>query len=87
MNIKYKYTKHQVARTVKADAFSNNKWYLIKCCNELRTTYQIKTLLFSAISKKGQLIIKIKKECLLNNDLKQLIKENKSYLKIERTLD
>ncbi|SHG56683.1 hypothetical protein [Flavobacterium defluvii] len=87
MNIEYKYTKHQVTRTAKADIFSNNKRYLIKCCYELRATYQIKILLSDAISKKGQLIIKVKKECLLKNDLKQLMKENKSHIKVERTLD
>ncbi|RYJ38032.1 hypothetical protein NU08_2935 [Flavobacterium anhuiense] len=80
MTIKYKYTKYQVARTAKADAFSNNKWYLIKCCDELRATYQIKILLSNAISKKGKLIVKVKKECLLKNDLKQLMKENKSKI-------
>ncbi|WJS95654.1 hypothetical protein NYQ10_04180 [Flavobacterium johnsoniae] len=87
MNNEYKNTKHQVARTAKADAFSNNKWYLIKCCSELKATYQIKLLLFNAISKKGQLIIRVKKKCLLNNDLKQLVKEYKSHLKIEKILN
>lgn len=87
MNIEYKYTKNQVTRTAKADIFSNNKWYLIKYCEELRATYQIKILLSNAISKRGQLIIKVKKECVLNNDLKQLIKENKSHFKIDRTLN
>lgn len=86
MHIECMYAKHQVMRTAMADDFFNNKWYLIKCCDELRATYQIKILLFNAIAKKGQLIIKVKKECLLGNDLKQLIKENKSFIKLEKTL-
>jgi len=86
MDIEYKYTKHQVARTSIADAISDKNWYLIKYCTELKSTYQIRMLLFLVISKKGRLIIRVRKECLLSDNLKKLIKENKPFAKLEKTL-
>ena len=82
--MEFKYTIHQVPRTSMADAIVNNKFYLIKNCLELKATYQIKMLLFIAQNKKSKLILKIKKECVLSAELKELAKNNKLSFKIEK---
>jgi len=81
--MEFKYTKHQVARGTMADAIYGNEYYLIKSCQNLYLTYQIKLLVYMAHSEGGKVIIKVNSNCKISKKLKKFQKENKKHLKIE----
>jgi hypothetical protein len=82
--MEYVYTKHQVTRGAMADAEDGNKMYLFKNVSFLRATYQIRLLAYRAITEGRKLIIRIPKHCKVDKVLRDLIKENKKHLKLER---
>jgi hypothetical protein len=81
--MKLKYTNKQVARTALPDAEKFNIMYLFKNVKRLRATYQILFLSEKAVDRKVRLIIKVPKECELDQFLKDLIAEHKKYVFLE----
>ena len=84
MSIKYRYTKHQVARGTRADAERNDAFFLIKSVSRLRLTYQIRLLTFQALQSRKKLIIRVPKHCELHPTLKAFQKEHAQLVRIER---
>lgn len=85
MDLRFKYTKHQVARGAKPDAESYDKFFLIKNVSELRATYQIRLLLYRANTEGKKLVIRIPKGAKIHSSLQELRREYRSLIKIERT--
>lgn len=65
-------TKHQVARTAMPDVESYDKIHLLKSALRLRATYQIRLLLYRAVQEGRTLVLNVKKDCALGDDLKDL---------------
>lgn len=84
MNIVYKYTKHQVARSTKPDAENHDKYYLIKNVSEIRATYQIRLLAYRAINEGKKLIIRVTNHTKIHPSLRDLQRECGKIIKIER---
>jgi hypothetical protein len=84
LNVHYLYTKHQVARSTRADAETNDAFYLLKNVSLLRLTYQIRLLTFRAFSSRRKLVLRIPARCRLHSTLKDFQKEQSKIVRIER---
>lgn len=82
--MEFKTTKHQVARSTRPDAETYDKIHLFKNTLMLRATYQVRLLLFKAVMEGRKFIINVKKECIIHDDLKDLVKKNRDSIKIVR---
>jgi hypothetical protein len=83
--MRFELTKRQVARGARPDAEQNGKIYLIKNTAELRATYQIRLLLYRAVSEGKKLVLDIPKECKLHVGLRELVREHRRHIEIART--
>lgn len=70
-------------KAVRSDREKDNRIYLIKACSKLKATYQIRLLLFQAVSEGKILVLCVKRECLFSNDLRRLQKAYKENFDIE----
>ena len=82
--MEFEMTKHQVARTARPDAESYDKILVLKSALTLRATYQVRLLLFRAVQEGRKLILNVKRECVLGDDLKALIKEHRKSIEVVR---
>ncbi len=78
-------TRRQVARGARPDAEVANKLYLIKNVSTLHATYQVRLLLYRAISEDKKLIVDVPKHCQLSGPLASLVKENRHHLQIVKS--
>lgn len=83
--MEFKYTKKQVARGTLPDAETYSEVILIKKCEVIYLTYQIKLLAYLACDKKKKLIIFTPKSTKIHNSLREFIRNNKKIIKIKRT--
>ncbi|WP_419688933.1 hypothetical protein ACN22W_18650 [Burkholderia theae] len=74
MELKRRYTSHQVARGTMPDAQKFNRMYLIKNVSALRATYQVRLLALMAVEGKKQLIIRVPKGCVFHESLEELMR-------------
>ena len=77
-------TRRHVARGTRADAETHDRLHLLKSCTKLKATYQIRLLLYRAIQEGKKLVLNVPKECVLQADLKALIKEHRSNIVVAR---
>lgn len=82
--MKYRYTRHQVARGSKADAEKGDTLYLLKYLTSLRLTYQIQLLTFLAKDNGGKLVIRLPSNCFVHPTLRAFQKEHSKVLRIEK---
>ena len=80
--MKYRFTKHQVARGSRADAERHNTLFLVKNVTFLRLTYQIKLLTFRAFESKLKLVIQIPSKCKLHDALRDYQREHSKVMQI-----
>lgn len=66
------------------DAETYDKIFLIKGASELRVTYQIRLLAFLAMKRDQKLIIAVRKECKIHEDLREFVKQYSKNVKIMR---
>ena len=83
--MEFSYTKHQTARSAKADAEVGDKVYLIKSVSKLRLTYQIKMLTYMAQTREKKFIIRLPKEAKIHASLNDFVRDMNGLIKIERT--
>lgn len=76
--------KENRLREVLPDVDYGDHYILIKASPELKLTFQIKSLVYKAILKEIQLILRISKDCDLSKKLEEFQKKNEKYFKIER---
>ncbi len=84
MNLRVKYTKHQVARGARADGEDHSFLYLIKNVSMLRLTYQIRLLTFRAFDTRRKLIIRIPEASKVHSTLHEFQKQHSKVIRIER---
>lgn len=82
--MEFKLTKHQVARTAKPDAEANDKMYVFKASSSLRTTYQIRMLLYKALLDNKKLELHVSSGCVISKDLKSLIAMHRKNIQVVR---
>jgi len=87
MDVKFRYTRHQVARGTRPDAETREALYLIKAASSLRLTYQIRLLAFYARESRRKLVLRIRRSCAVEAGLARFAKEHSRIVKIERTDD
>lgn len=80
----FRYTQHQVPRGARVDAESFDKLLLLKNVRSLRSTYQIRVLLFKAIEIRKKLVIVVPKNCEIHRSLMGLIREHQKVLRVEK---
>jgi hypothetical protein len=83
MDIRFRYTKHQVARGAFADATETGTILLLKNTSSLRLTYQIRLLTFRAINEKKRLVIEVPRHCKVDRSLSEFVKAQK-VVRIEK---
>lgn len=71
-----------ILKAVRADAQKDGKIYLVKACSKLKATYQIRMLLFQAISEDKVFVLCLNPDCLLSNPLKELQRTYKSNFEL-----
>lgn len=84
MNIEYRYTRHQVARSTRADFEGNDAFFLLKNVSLLRLTYQIRLLAFRASQSGRKLVIRVPSSCKLHPGLRGFQKEHSKLVRVER---
>ena len=82
--VEFRYTKHQVARGVRADAESFDKFFLLKNVSKMRLTYQVRLLTFRASESKKKVIIQVPKQCKIHASLRDFVQEFPKAIRIER---
>jgi hypothetical protein len=82
--MKYRYTRHQVARGTKADADRGDTLYLLKYVTLMRLTYQIQLLTFLAKDSGRTLVLRLPRNCVVHPTLKAFQKEHSKVLRIEK---
>jgi len=82
--MEFRYTKRQVARTSRADKEVQNELHLVKFVSNLRLTYQIRLLLFSAVETQCVLVLHVPARCRLSPELKSFLKVNRRNSRIRR---
>jgi hypothetical protein len=85
VDTEFAYTKHQTPRGARPDADIGNKLYLLKNVSELRLTYQIRLLAYSAHSKSKKLVIRLPKQAKVHASLRDFIRDSDGLVSIERT--
>lgn len=70
-------------KAVRSDGVKDGQIFLIKLCSKLKATYQIRMLLFQAISEDKILILCVKPDCLFSNNLRRLQLAYKSNFSIQ----
>lgn len=66
------------------DYIKENKWILIKSCDHLYLTYQIKLLTYMTTQYNAKLIISISKDCIASDLLLDFIQKYSQYIALER---
>lgn len=84
LEIKYRYTKHQVARGTRSDAELHGMLYLIKGCSTLRLTYQIRLLTYQAAQRHIKLTINVPKLCKIQPCLRDFQREHATTIRIQK---
>ena len=84
MEPKFAYTQHQCPRGSRPDADVDGKLYLIKKVTEMRLTYQVKMLTYSAQRSGKVCVIRLPQRAVLNESLKEFVQNSNGLLKIER---
>jgi hypothetical protein len=82
--MEFEYTRRQVARGARADAETHDKIHILKSAADLRATYQIRLLLYRALQEGKKLVLNIRQECKLHDDLKVLVKEHRKSIDVVR---
>lgn len=80
-----RYTRHQVARGTRADAEAGNRWYLLKKVPVLHATYQVRLLAFRAQQENRQLVIRVPPAFKAGPSLRDLVRELKGVIRIEKS--
>jgi len=83
-SMEVRYTRHQVARGARADAESPTQLFLFKKVSRLRATYQVRLLLFQAMTTGRTLVIVLPRGGQVDRTLKELSKRAPKHLVIER---
>jgi hypothetical protein len=84
-SMRFRYTKHQVARGALPDAQDRQKICLIKNTSRLMPTYQVRLLTYFASESKRKLIIYVPQHCKLHPTLERFLVEFERTVYIERT--
>lgn len=82
--MEFQMTKHQVSRTARPDAETYDKIHLFKSALTLRATYQVRLLLFRAVKEGRKLVLNVQKDCVIHNDLRELMKEHRKSIEVVR---
>jgi hypothetical protein len=82
--VEFRYTKRQVARGSRPDAFVQGTAYLLKRVSHLRLTYQIRLLTFMAQESGGRLVIRVPKQAKTSGDLREFVRQHKRHVRLER---
>jgi tRNA A37 threonylcarbamoyladenosine synthetase subunit TsaC/SUA5/YrdC len=81
--VKYRYTKHQVARCARPDFETDAKIGLMKNVSLLRATYQIRLLALKAVETNKKLVLVVPEHCKLHPTLRKLKKELSRTIRVE----
>lgn len=73
-----------MARGTRADAETYGKLHLFKKVLELRSTYQIRLLVYHAALEHKKLIIEVPKACKIHSSLRELVSNNMKNVSIKR---
>jgi len=82
--MRFRYTRHQVARGSRADAETFDTLFLIKNVSVIRATYQIRLLAFNATQSRKRLVIKVPKHCRIHPTLRELIAQLPKTVRVEK---
>ena len=82
--MEFRYTQHQVARGARPDAENQTQLFLFKKVSRLRATYQVRLLLFQAMTTGRTLVIVLPRGGQVDRTLKELSKRAPKHLVIER---
>lgn len=82
--MKFRVTRHQVARGSRPDGVGDASWYLIKAVSRLRLTYQIRLLTFGAGRSGARLVIVVPRSCQISQPLRRFLKEHKKFVELTR---
>ncbi len=82
--MKYSYTRHQVPRGSRPDAEVGDNLYLIKLVTNMRLTYQIRLLAYSAKLRGKQLVIRLPASAGIDGKLAEFVGDSANPVRIER---
>ena len=82
--MRYRHTKHQVARGSRADAETHDKLYLIKRVSEMRATYQVRLLTYLASETGRTLVVELPEGARIHRSLRELRKGFPKAIRIVR---
>jgi hypothetical protein len=83
--VNLRYTRHQVARGARADAEVGDKLYLLKRVAVLHATYQVRLLAFRAQQEGKRLVVRVPPTFKAGPSLRDLMRELKSVIRIEKS--
>ena len=84
--MRYKYTKHQVARGALPDAQDARRICIVKNVSVLRATYELRLLTFLASEAGKKLVIVVPKSSIPDKGLSRLITEFSKTIMLEQML-
>ena len=85
MDLDYKYTHNQVARSAMPDAADEGKIILIKSPDVLKLTYQIKLCAYMASQSNRKLVIYVASHTQKSSKLNEFIEQNKELIIWEKS--
>ncbi len=74
--MKFRYTRHQVARGAMADAVVDGNQFLIKNVMMLRATYQIRLLAYLASTTRKKVVLMLPRDAVYHSSLRDLVAEH-----------
>lgn len=82
--IEFAVSRRQLPRGSLPDFQSDKEMCLFKNVTELRATYQIRLLLYRAVSEGKKLIVEVPEACVLSAPLAELTEKYSEHLEISR---
>ena len=83
-DFRFRTTRHQIPRGVRADAEQGKKIYLLKNVSVMHATYQVRLLAYRALKEGKKLVIKVPKHGERGESLRLLMKDNPNLILFDR---